>query len=59
MRLGLLGPLTQIGATIGREVHRQVDTRMREHFSQPIAVAANNTRTIKDEEDDSVSRKLK
>ena len=59
MRLGLLGPLTAIGTTIGREIHRQVDSRLREHFTQPIAVAANSTRTVRDEEDESVARKMK
>ncbi|VDB95922.1 unnamed protein product [Peniophora sp. CBMAI 1063] len=59
MRLGLLGPLLQVGTTVGREIHRQAESRLREHFAQPIAVAANNTRTIKDEDDDNVTRKMK
>ncbi|OBZ70637.1 Protein SEY1 [Grifola frondosa] len=35
VQLGMVGPVLQIGRTLGGEVHRQVEHRLREHFSQP------------------------
>lgn len=33
--LNLAGPLMQVGKTVGNEVYRQGQERLREHFSQP------------------------
>ncbi|KAH9910461.1 root hair defective 3 GTP-binding protein [Fomitopsis serialis] len=35
LQLGLVGPMLQVGRTVGNEIHRQADRRLREHFSQP------------------------
>ncbi|KAH9935797.1 root hair defective 3 GTP-binding protein [Fomitopsis serialis] len=34
LQLGLVGPMLQVGRTVGNEIHRQADRRLREHFSQ-------------------------
>ncbi|KAI0339858.1 root hair defective 3 GTP-binding protein [Trametopsis cervina] len=36
IQLGLVGPLFAVTKTVGGEVHRQMNTRLREHFSQPV-----------------------
>ncbi|TFY72144.1 hypothetical protein EVG20_g862 [Dentipellis fragilis] len=47
IQLGLVGPLLQITGTIAREIRRQGETRLREHFSEPLhAQAAQARRAI-------------
>jgi len=55
VQLGLVGPLFQVTRTVGNEVQRQVTTRLREHFSQPLAEAV-RTRPL---EGDEVERELR
>ncbi|KIP06964.1 hypothetical protein PHLGIDRAFT_90150 [Phlebiopsis gigantea 11061_1 CR5-6] len=59
LQLGLVGPAMQIAKTMGGEVHRQLETRLREHFAQPISSqpVRNQTRTIEDEDEDSSVRR--
>ncbi|KAF9816747.1 hypothetical protein IEO21_03909 [Rhodonia placenta] len=35
IQLGMVGPLFQVTRTLGNEMYRQVEHRLREHFSQP------------------------
>ncbi|KAI0779450.1 root hair defective 3 GTP-binding protein [Fomes fomentarius] len=35
VQLGMVGPVFQIIRTLGGEVHRQVESRLREHFTEP------------------------
>ncbi|KAI0036903.1 protein SEY1 [Vararia minispora EC-137] len=63
VQLGMVGPVLSVGKTLVREVHSQVDTRLREHFSQPVAMqvqATRNqtTRSIEDEDEDVQRRAL-
>ncbi|KAA1471741.1 protein SEY1 [Dentipellis sp. KUC8613] len=47
IQLGLVGPLLQITGTIAREIRRQGESRLREHFSEPLhAQAAQAQRAI-------------
>ncbi|KAI0358523.1 root hair defective 3 GTP-binding protein [Trametes cingulata] len=49
IQLGMVGPVFQIARTLGGEVHRQVEGRLREHFSQPQLaqpVRASSSRSI-------------
>ncbi|KAI0755918.1 root hair defective 3 GTP-binding protein [Irpex lacteus] len=36
IQLGMVGPLFAVTRTVGGELHRQVNNRLREHFSQPV-----------------------
>ncbi|KAI0085096.1 protein SEY1 [Irpex rosettiformis] len=38
IQLGMVGPLFAVTRTVGGELHRQVNHRLREHFSQPAVV---------------------
>ncbi|RDX47836.1 protein SEY1 [Lentinus brumalis] len=59
VQLGMVGPVFQIFRTLGGEVHRQVESRLREHFQQPHLAqpvrASSRTRKISAE--DGVERK--
>ncbi|KAI0675379.1 root hair defective 3 GTP-binding protein [Trametes maxima] len=64
IQLGMVGPVLQILKTLGGEVHRQVDHRLREHFSEPqqrtVPVRASSSRTLpKREESDPDVRRIK
>ncbi|KAI0645779.1 root hair defective 3 GTP-binding protein [Trametes meyenii] len=64
IQLGMVGPVLQILKTLGGEVHRQVDHRLREHFSQSqqrtVPVRASSSRTLpKREESDPDVRRIK
>lgn len=56
LQLGLMGPALQVARTMAREVHKQVEARLREHFAPPITThpvpVRNQTRTIDDEDPD-------
>ncbi|GJE92681.1 root hair defective 3 GTP-binding protein [Phanerochaete sordida] len=56
LQLGLVGPALQVARTMAREVHKQLETRLREHFAQPITThpvpVRNQTRTVDDEDHD-------
>ncbi|KAI0630433.1 root hair defective 3 GTP-binding protein [Trametes polyzona] len=59
VQLGMVGPVLQILKTLGGEVHRQVDHRLREHFSQQpqLAQPVRSSRpSRREDEDDKVKR---
>ncbi|TFY75504.1 hypothetical protein EWM64_g8506, partial [Hericium alpestre] len=51
VQLGLVGPLLQIVGTIAKEVRRQAETRLREHFSDPIHAQAAQAQRMLNEMD--------
>ncbi|KAH9942378.1 root hair defective 3 GTP-binding protein [Epithele typhae] len=56
VQLGMVGPVFQIFRSLGGEVHRQVEGRLREHFSEPVRAqpirssTMNRTRTYSSED---------
>jgi hypothetical protein len=52
VRLGLVGPLFQISRTVGGEINRQLNNRLREHFSQPALAQPIRTKPIEKAIDD-------
>ncbi|KAI0044983.1 protein SEY1 [Auriscalpium vulgare] len=51
IQLNLAGPLLHVAGTVGREVKRQAETRLREHFSEPLQAQAASVQRALDEED--------
>ncbi|EIM81307.1 protein SEY1 [Stereum hirsutum FP-91666 SS1] len=53
IQLGMLGPLLQVTGTVGREIRRQAENKLREHFSEPLqAQAARAQRGLENDESD-------
>ncbi|ETW80976.1 hypothetical protein HETIRDRAFT_410153 [Heterobasidion irregulare TC 32-1] len=52
IQLRLVGPLLQLTGTIVHEVRRQAETRLREHFSEPIQAQARAALIARDGGDD-------
>ncbi|KAH9892645.1 root hair defective 3 GTP-binding protein [Cubamyces lactineus] len=61
IQLGMLGPVLQILKTLGGEVHRQVDHRLREYVmqSQPVPVSASSRPRTRGDEAEKESRRIK
>ncbi|KAJ8457497.1 hypothetical protein ONZ51_g11495 [Trametes cubensis] len=61
IQLGMLGPVLQILKTLGGEVHRQVDHRLREYVmqSQPVPVSASSRSRSRGDEAEKESRRIK
>ncbi|KAI0335152.1 root hair defective 3 GTP-binding protein [Cubamyces sp. BRFM 1775] len=61
IQLGMLGPVLQILKTLGGEVHRQVDHRLREYVmqSQPVPVSASSRSRSRGDEAEKETRRIK
>ncbi|OCH93787.1 protein SEY1 [Obba rivulosa] len=51
VQLGMVGPLFQVTRTLGNEMHRQVNNRLREHFSQPALTQPVRSRSVSNGQD--------
>ncbi|EMD37674.1 hypothetical protein CERSUDRAFT_114317 [Gelatoporia subvermispora B] len=51
IQLGMVGPLFQLTRTLGNEIHRQVESHLREHFSQPALAQPARARVASDQHD--------
>jgi len=56
VQLNLAGPLMHVGGSIALEVKRQAETRMREHFSEPLRAQV-KAAAEEDEDDARVTRR--
>ncbi|EPT04585.1 hypothetical protein FOMPIDRAFT_1113360 [Fomitopsis schrenkii] len=59
IQLGLVGPMMQVGRTLGNEVYRQADTRLREHFAQPALAQPVRARGNSSDEGNQELRRVK
>ncbi|KAI0730269.1 root hair defective 3 GTP-binding protein [Fomitopsis betulina] len=59
IQLGLVGPMMQVGRSLGSEVYRQADGRLREHFAQPAQAQSVRTRRSSSDEGDQELRRVK
>lgn len=51
-QLGLSGPLIQVSKTVAGEIQNQAATKLREHFSQPVATEPSRSNSMRDFHDD-------
>jgi len=57
VQLNLAGPLMHVGGSIALEVKRQAETRLREHFSEPLRAHVKAAVGEEDEDDVRVARR--
>ncbi|KAI0321065.1 protein SEY1 [Amylostereum chailletii] len=57
VQLNMVGPLLHVSGSVAREVQRQAESRLREHFSEPARAQAQ--RAIKEEDSDVDLRRAK